>query len=182
VRKIPVEITVNNNNFSITDKRGNTASLSVKDNFEKALNPDKAKDSIIKQLSRSSSEDIFTAEKINFEASEAAVPFIPLSEINNIRRTLFDKLEDIRKRRTSSDTSTNISDKPNGQSPYMPQTKEDTPLMITRYCILQEIGQCKNIRNVKTERTLYLENNGKRFSLKFNCNASPCGMEISIAH
>ncbi|MDR2556663.1 MAG: U32 family peptidase [Bacteroidales bacterium] len=171
-RKISVSITLNNDNFSITDKRGNTAFLSVSGNFEKAMNLNKAKENIIKQLSRSGNEEIFTAEKINFETSE--IPFIPLSEINNIRRKLFEKLENVRKSESQHKYSTSINI-PNEQSPYTSQTGKDTPLMTTRYCILQEIGQCKKSY---LKQPLYLENNGKRFLLKFNCNAKPCGMEI----
>ncbi|MDR0763646.1 MAG: U32 family peptidase, partial [Bacteroidales bacterium] len=186
IRKIPVLITLNNDNFSITDKRGNTAFLSIDGNFDKALNPEKAKENIIKQLSRSGSEDIFVAEKINFETVK--IPFIPLSEINNIRRMLFQRLENVRKSKTV-DNSINIynsenvhkyriSNSINNTSPYIPQAKENAPLMITRYCILQEIGQCKKITPDK-KQSLYLENNGKRFLLKFHCNANPCGMEIN---
>ncbi|MDR0618532.1 MAG: U32 family peptidase [Bacteroidales bacterium] len=178
VRKIPVVITFNNDNFSITDRHENTATLSIRGNFDKAFNPDKAKENIIKQLSRSGSEEIFTAQDINFETTE--IPFIPLSEINNIRRNLFEKLESVRNteniRKARNIRKSGYADKcptPNNKS-----NKSRTPLMITRYCILQEIGQCKKVTQQRNRQPLYLENNGKRFLVEFNCDANPCGMEI----
>ena len=59
----------------------------------------------------------------------------------------------------------------------------DVPLMTTKYCLRYELGQClqhkcNNIVDADFREELFLENNGKRFRLQFDCRR--CEMMIKL--
>lgn len=53
-------------------------------------------------------------------------------------------------------------------------------LMRTKYCIRHELGICPKFHGVKDSRPLFLENNGKRLLLNFDCRK--CEMTLSASH
>lgn len=71
----------------LTDEDGVTISYKLP-NSEKANNPEKIKDTFIKQFSKTGESD-FYFEEIKIESE---LPFMPVSEINNLRRELLDRL------------------------------------------------------------------------------------------
>jgi putative protease len=61
------------------------------------------------------------------------------------------------------------------------QEYQDKALMTTKYCLRYELGQCLMHKCNKTvapdyQGTLYLQNNGNRFPLRFDCPA--CKMQV----
>lgn len=65
------------------------------DKFDNAQNPVIAKDTFIKQLKKSGDTDFYVKE-IKIELQQLTFPFIPVSRLNEIRREILDKLEDLR--------------------------------------------------------------------------------------
>lgn len=76
--------------FNIMDEDNNQANLAIDGSFELANNKDRAVENIKKQLSKLG-ETCFINEQINVSLN--TIPFIPVGELNRIRRELVLKLE-----------------------------------------------------------------------------------------
>ena len=86
--KRQIGVVVNIENYVIEIKDENNVSISAKIEGEQAKNPDKMKETFIKQLSKTGEEDFYIKNiEINSE-----LPFMPVSEVNELRRTLFNQL------------------------------------------------------------------------------------------
>jgi len=92
-RKIPVEICVDQEEsyliFKAIDPEGIVAEIKIDNTFELAQNEQKSKENIEKQLSKLGSTE-FQAQNININLDN--IYFIPVSELNNIRRQLIEQL------------------------------------------------------------------------------------------
>lgn len=85
-RQIGISILLDKN-ITITDEDGVTISYPIPQG-EPANSPEKMKETFIKQFSKTGDSDFYiNSIKINTE-----LPFLPVSEINRLRRELFDKL------------------------------------------------------------------------------------------
>ncbi|MEN8139425.1 MAG: U32 family peptidase, partial [Bacteroidota bacterium] len=112
-RKIKLDIKVIEKNdslyFNFTDEDQNSAEIILAENFDKATNPDAAIKNISKQLSKLGNTDFYSD---NIETDIKSPVFIPASKLNEIRRDLISKLEEIRiknyKRQTAKFTQNNI--------------------------------------------------------------------------
>ncbi|MDR0418704.1 MAG: DUF3656 domain-containing protein, partial [Prevotellaceae bacterium] len=60
---------------------------------------------------------------------------------------------------------------------YEESPVEKTELMVTRYCILRELGLCKKESTKRIKEPIYLENNGQILELHFDCKN--CKMTIT---
>jgi len=93
-RKITVNIDITEQNnfleFKITDEACAKAIIKKENTYETAQNLEKAKENLIKQFSKLNETTFYTNE-INLPDE---VPFIPISELNSIRRELIQKLEE----------------------------------------------------------------------------------------
>ena len=90
-RRIGVNFEYSKGKITAIDENNNTASLKI-DNLEISKNPQKMKDTFINQLQKTGESDFYSiGVKINSE-----LPFMPISEINNLRRNLLDKLIEVR--------------------------------------------------------------------------------------
>ena len=68
----------------------NSAVIFIENSFEKAKNEQKAKETIIKQLSKLG-DTVFATKNIEITGE---IPFIPVSFLNEIRRNLAEKLRE----------------------------------------------------------------------------------------
>lgn len=90
-RRIGVSFEYSKGKITAIDENNNTASLKI-DNLEISKNPQKMKDTFINQLQKTGESDFYSiGVKINSE-----LPFMPISEINNLRRNLLNKLIEVR--------------------------------------------------------------------------------------
>lgn len=90
-RRIGVSFEYSKGKITAIDENNNTVSLKI-DNLEISKNPQKMKDTFINQLQKTGESDFYSiGVKINSE-----LPFMPISEINNLRRNLLDKLIEVR--------------------------------------------------------------------------------------
>lgn len=86
-RQIGVKFSFKNGILTVTDEDENSVNFTL-DSCEKAKNPEKMKENFITQLKKTGDSD-FYVEAI--EISEE-IPFMPISQINEIRRTILEKL------------------------------------------------------------------------------------------
>lgn len=86
-RQIGVKFSFKNGILTVTDEDENSVNFTL-DSCEKAKNPEKMKENFITQLKKTGDSD-FYVEAI--EISEG-IPFMPISQINEIRRNILEKL------------------------------------------------------------------------------------------
>ena len=86
-RQIGVKFSFKNGILTVIDEDENSVNFTI-DSCEKAKNPEKMKENFITQLKKTGDSD-FYVEAI--EISEE-IPFMPISQINEIRRTILEKL------------------------------------------------------------------------------------------
>ena len=198
-RQIGVGVGVNNINgltVSLTDEDGVTIS-SVLDG-EKAKNPEKMKETFIKQFSKTGEEDFY----INDFEINAEILFMPVSAVNKLRKDLFKKLTDKRIEIYNSeikqkqgkmkyakyfipevDYRANVHNKTAkefyekcGVKVLEPSLETKLPdrqieLMRCKHCIKYALNMCKS------PKKLFLrDEQNKLYPLKFNCKS--CEMII----
>lgn len=186
-RRIGVSFEYSNANLTATDEDGNKVTAALT-STEAAKNPEKMKENFINQLKKSG-ESLFYTEGVNINGE---LPFIPVSEINSLRRTLFEKLIAERLKNYKRDYQ-----KPVKYTKYISQSvdyraniynkeaekfyekcgcevtecafealdnKTGKELMRTKHCLKYAFDLCK------CPKTLYLiDDKGKRYKLKFDC-------------
>lgn len=138
---------------------------------EAAENRDRALSMLRDQLSKHSGVYSFHVGEVNVASS--TVPLLSASVLNSIRRLTASDLDNLpvnarplaNRRRT-------------GFLPP-PARAAEGELMRSRYCIRYELGLCPKYQGAKNTGQLYLSNNGRCFSLRFDCAA--CEMTVSEA-
>ncbi len=165
---------------------------------EKANNPEKMKETFIKQFSKTGDSDFYIE---NFEV-QSELPFLPVSEINQLRRNLLDKL--MEKRIEIYNTETRQTQKEMNYTEYYknevdyranihnssaklfyekcgvnviePSFESKTPnrqveLMRCKHCIKYALNMCKSPFNLQLRDEF-----GKIYPLKFDCKN--CEMKV----
>ena len=150
--------------FSALSEDGRKAEVSLS-GLEKALNRRRESEVYAAQLDKHSSVFSFTLNPIG---DECELAHLSMSALNGVRRSLSDALES----------------QPCGEIPMLnpservpveyDTTRREGEVMRSKYCIRREISQCLKCGGRKG--TLYLENNGRRFPLRFDCSA--CEMAV----
>jgi putative protease len=190
--------------LTATDESGLSTSLTVEKQAVEAKDKNKALAAIVEQLSKQSN---LTFKVLNVNVKSYSTNFYTISELNGWRRTLLDDLEQKRDEQpTYKDTQKiiknqipypelNLNFKGNVLNSLSKQfyerhgvqkiapayeaegLKNEAELMTTRYCLLRELGRCKQDKSAeKLQEPLYLENNGKRLRLQFDCKN--CKMNV----
>lgn len=86
-RQIGIGVTIRESVITLTDEDGICITADLAQD-EKANNPEKMKETFIKQFSKTGNEDFYISEfEINSE-----IPFMPVSKVNELRRSLFKEL------------------------------------------------------------------------------------------
>ena len=180
----------------ITDEDGVSISIQLPIG-EKANNPEKMKETFIKQFSKTGESDFYIEDiKIISE-----IPFMPISEINNLRRELFEQLmkkrieiyyqnkekgrvlkhqpyyvKEVDYRANIHNSSAkefyeNAGVEVKEMSFESCKTKRQVALMRCKHCIKYALNMCKS------ETHLVLRDEfGKIYPLRFNCKS--CEMEV----
>ncbi len=196
-RKILVDFKFKNGIVSAIDENFNKVELPL-EGLEAAKDKEKMKTNFITQMKK-------TGETIYFVRSasvEDELPFIPISKLNEIRRTLLEKLTEKRlenyKMRVQQeiqpaeyfedevDYRANIMNNSakNFYEECLANVKEFAPehtkkfdkieLMRTKHCIKYALNMCKS-----KEKLFLLDEEGRKFALNFDCKN--CEMTISKA-
>lgn len=204
-RKVPAQISVKDENsdivFEIKDDMGAKAEVIAANTFENANNEEKMLENLKNQLGKTAESEFFVSDIAILLKN---IPFMPVSKINEIRRSLLDKFSEqrqktyIRKEVVRSeniqpyidseiDFRANIMNK-SAKSFYEKRgvvVKEmalETGLsalgkkvMTTKHCILYSLGKCK--KKTKESGGFYLiDEKGRRYRLNFDCKN--CRMEV----
>lgn len=167
----------------------------------KALNPERMSEMLHKQLSKKAMHFSFTLSDIH---APEGLPLLAAAQINSLRRKLalaLDKqpCQGAKLYHSAGTQSTapppahegykaNISNalarqvfKERGQDDtedaYELSHREDAELMRSRYCIKYELGLCPQRQGAAQTGPLFLRNNGRLFSLGFDCKS--CEMTVS---
>ena len=179
VRKVDATISVTEEgsqfHFTITDEDKLSSTHSIIQQHELAKNAELSTKNLISQLSKSGNS-MFNIKEVDSKLGRAY--FFRMSELNEIRRSLFQKHEEfrisafIRKDikinknevlypQKELDFSANISNKKAAQfykehgaikkedALEVGRVKKDQLLMTTRYCIKYELGYCERFQNAK---------------------------------
>ena len=193
-RLIPLEISADNDKIVFKSFGNNFVVYHFDKNFETANNIDKAKENLIKQLSKLGESEFFAA-KIN--VSDDFNLFIPVSKLNDIRRNSIAELQRVskdnycyNKRDTNTeplsypyknlDYSFNISNnaakdfyekcgcKVTEFAPEHTKCKHTIDLMKTKHCLRDYAGIC--LKKTSDKRELYLvDTYGVKYPLSFDC-------------
>ena len=168
-----------------------------------AANPVRMRDLFVSQLGKVSGIYSFSLDSLSSEASGGVIPFIPVSAINSIRRdcaSLLDgmPLKAVPMRSVSPDApdtvrqtlvtyKSNVANEETKQiyrdrgaevieRAYEITHRKGAELMRTKYCIRYELGLCPVHQGANPPARLFLLNNGKRYTLGFDC--SRCEMTV----
>lgn len=192
---IRVEQTESELIFTALDEDENSGTIKINDNFDNAMNSQKAVENIRVQLSKSGD----TVFKITNVAINIGKPvFIPTSTINQIRRDLLALLLNERLNRYKNSHRIKKSSNyayPENRLSYkgnvsnqlskefyrkhgvnsiddafeLQDSIPSAELMVTRYCIKYEIGICPVKQKGKQTGELYLKDNNNLYPLEFDC-------------
>ena len=203
VREISVEVTLSfekaATGWMVTSTCISEDGRKLEESFEagvqEATNSERMLGMFHTQMEKTSGLFRFTVKDID---STCGVPFMSASQINNIRRTLAMKLEEIpcikrdllsRKIEKNGDKNTaqkeisyksNISNRLSKsiyesagavkiEEAYELSHLPEAELMRTKYCIRYELGMCPIHQGAKNSGPLFLLNNGQKFALHFDC-------------
>jgi putative protease len=201
--KMQFEATPQSVRITATDEDGIFVSQVFEKQVVKATNEAKILTTIHEQLSKSGN---FTFKITDVTVIPSQPSFYTISELNSWRRNVLTKLEEKREKRymvekqeitknTLPYPDLNLNFKSNVLNSLARRFYErhgvqkialayeaekpagEAELMLTRYCILRELDCCKNDKKAKRlQEPLYLENNGQRLRLSFNCTC--CEMAV----
>ncbi len=186
-RRIGVNIRVENGVINLIDEDSNSIELNLTQG-EKAKNPEKMKETFIKQFSKTGESDFYIINmKINSE-----LPFMPVSRINDLRREAFKDLMEERLKnykreipkklnytqyyKDSVDYRANVHN--NTAKEFYEQCgcrveemsletklpKRQVELMRTKHCIKFALGMCKS-----PQELILRDEYGKIYPLLFDC-------------
>jgi len=196
-RKIFANIEFNLNKIKAEDEDGNKVEI-VYEFEEFAQNEEKMRENIQTQFKKSGESD-FLVE--NFEIKTDKNPFLPISKINEIRRELLKKLMEERLKNYKQSVQKSSIDKnanyPQSEVDFHANIlnkyaknfyekhgckvvemalesslkKEGRKAMTTKHCLKYAFNLCKS-----TKELFLIDEKGKKYPLKFNCEK--CEMEI----
>ena len=203
--EILVKVEESKCNISLTDEDGIETTHFFSYDFTKAKNPDAVSENIKNQLSKSG-DSFLLVSNVSVEFQTADIPFFAISQINGWRRELFSLHEKARLKNhfraevkivpntipfpeNILDYKANIAN-PLAEKFYKRHGVEKMDkafelksnfsgeqLMVTRYCILHELGYCDgNRKNQLAGKKLLLRDNNRSYPLVFDCKK--CQMKV----
>lgn len=168
-----------------------------------ASNPSRMRDMFFSQLEKVTGIYSFTLEGLHTEELGAKMPFLPVSAINGIRRECASRLDGMPLKAVpmyhaavpadpaeisgqvtyKSNVANVVTEKIYSEAgataverAYEITHRPGAELMHTKYCIRYELGMCPVHQHATPPERLYLLNNGKRYSLSFDC--ARCEMTV----
>lgn len=202
VREIAVQVQVRLASGSISAEAvtedGRTAVVSGEMAADPARDPERMLDTVRTQLSKRTGNYSFAVTGVE---SDCSVPFVPVSFLNGIRRSLAERLDVLPVRMlplregvidpvSAPETLSYKDNVANSlaravyrergatemEDAYELTHREGIEYMRTKYCLRHELGICPKQRPGTRPDPLYLRNNGRRLRLDFDCRA--CEMTV----
>jgi putative protease len=154
---------------SAVSEDGRTVQAQLPAPADTARDPERMLQTIREQLGKRSGNYAFQAPAVQVEG---AVPFLPTSALNGLRRELAAQLDQMPVKALplyrgvrSPEPSFRLEYGCNGE------------LMRSKYCIRHELGLCPKQGQVKKAEPLFLRNGKERLQLSFDC--AVCEMTVS---
>lgn len=202
VREIAVQVQVRLDSGNISAEAvtedGRTAVVSGEMAADPARDPERMLDTVRTQLSKRTGNYSFAVTGVE---SDRSVPFVPVSFLNGIRRSLAERLDVLPVRMLplregvidpvpAPETLSYKDNVANSlaralyrergatemEDAYELTHREGIEYMRTKYCLRHELGICPKQRPGTRPDPLYLRNNGRRLRLDFDCRA--CEMTV----
>ena len=202
VREIAVQVQVRLDSGSISAEAvtedGRTAVVSGEMAADPARDPERMLDTVRTQLSKRTGNYSFAVTGVE---SDRSVPFVPVSFLNGIRRSLAERLDVLPVRMLplregvidpvpAPETLSYKDNVANSlaralyrergatemEDAYELTHREGIEYMRTKYCLRHELDLCPKQRPGTRPDPLYLRNNGRRLRLDFDCRA--CEMTV----
>lgn len=162
-RKIGITIEVYEDRLCMTDEDGLTASVNIQETFELARTHQK--ENIERQLSKLG-DTIFEAQQVNIHLQKNY--FIPSSMLSQWRRELSETLTEERRKFYPLERQAHTPVSIEVEKPYELTHDPATPVMISKYCIRRQLGECVKEGGRAMPLALRLAN-GTMFRLDFDC-------------
>ncbi len=186
VRKIGIDITVENNTIIAGDEDNNNVSINLPEG-EPAKNQEKMNENFITQM-RKTGDTIFDVNDINLNTK---IPFLPFSLVNELRRELLEKLLKERQKnyhkeeqkelhytqyyKNSDDYKANVynSSAKNfykncgceiTEPAFEAGCSHKIELMRTKHCIKYALNMCKS-----PQKLFLVDDRNKKYELQFDC-------------
>ena len=206
-RKIPISLVLRDTTEGVAviakDCDGNEVAVEIRTEKKLAQKKETAKETITTQLQKLGNT-IFESTGVSIETE--GTYFFPVSVLNEFRRAIVQKLLEVRETNRPQNKSgklTNNVPYPEKQLSYLgnvlnkraqvfyerhgvetiePATESGIDLngrvvMMTKYCLKQELGLCEGKKRPDTTGAMFLEDeDGQQFNVEFNC--VKCGMTI----
>lgn len=185
-RRLGVKFLYNENVLHAIDEDGVEVAMEVLKS-ETAKNPEKMKENFITQLKKTGESDFYvTGIQINGE-----IPFLPVSEINTLRREILDKLMEERLNEYERDVQQtlhyaefpvkNLDYRANihnhqaksfyekcgceiHEMSYESSKPQNVELMRTKHCLKYAFNMCKS-----SDKFFLIDEKGKKYPLEFDC-------------
>lgn len=183
-RRIEVKFSCKNGILTVTDEDKNTVQTVLTLN-EAPKNPEKMQETFIKQLQKTGDSDFYVSD-----VTVDYVPFMPVSEINELRRTILLQLMEERLKNYSREEQNRLkcTDFPQKKLDYRANIhncgakkfyencgcavcemsaesgSKPTELMRTKHCLKYAFDMCKSPKNL-----FLTDEKGKKYPLKFDC-------------
>ena len=172
VRELEVHTRVKINDGSLRvqalSEDGRSASVQLQPEGEPARDRERMLQSIAQQLAKRSGHYAFLQPDIT---AGGAVPFLPISTLNGIRRELAAQLDG-----EPVHAHPLYAGQKNPDSAFSLTYGKGPELMRSKYCVRHELGLCPKQQKGLKPDPLYLRNAGRRLSLHFHCDV--CEMTV----
>lgn len=189
--------------LSVSDEDGNQACAVENIQYQAAVHPERMRETICRQLAKTG-ESQYEMEHCEIAKADGEIGFIPVSMINELRRKALDNLTQQRKLNYQRPTSLVLKNdtpypetKLSFEGNVLNQMAEkfylrhgvteiekaaesglelkNRRVMVTKYCILFELGLCLK-QHPQAEEYFLTDLSGNRFLLRFDCGR--CQMEV----
>jgi putative protease len=172
VREIDVKLELKIKDGEITalavSEDGRQASLSLPAPADTARDPQRMLQTICEQLGKRSGHYAFHTPDVQ---AEGALPFLPTSALNGLRRDLAALLDQQHVNALPLYRGARTPD-----SPFKLEYDSHGELMRSKYCIRHELGLCPKQGKVHKAEPLFLRNGKERLQLSFDC--AVCEMTV----
>jgi putative protease len=172
VREIDVKLELKIKDGEITalavSEDGRQVSLSLPAPADTARDPQRMLQTICEQLGKRSGHYAFHTPDVQ---AEGALPFLPTSALNGLRRDLAALLDQQHVNALPLYRGARTPD-----SPFKLEYDSHGELMRSKYCIRHELGLCPKQGKVHKAEPLFLRNGKERLQLSFDC--AVCEMTV----
>jgi len=172
VREIDVKLDIILKDGELTamalSEDGRQASLSLPAPADVAREPERMQQTIREQLGKRSGHYAFQAPAVQVDG---AIPFLPTSALNGLRRDLAAQLDELPVNALPLYRGVRTPD-----SSFRLEYDSHGELMRSKYCIRHELGLCPRQGKVHKAEPLFLRNGKERLQLSFDC--AVCEMTV----